>query len=60
MKLFSRDRVEIVRVEKVTDVVEESANFAVETRNDQNLLKGTRKNRSEGKKGKVSRNLKLS
>ena len=35
--------VEIVRVEKVTDVVEESADFAVETRNDQNLLKGREK-----------------
>ncbi len=47
--------VEIVRVEKVTDVVEESATFAVETRNDQNLLKGREKVVQEGKKGKVSR-----
>ena len=47
--------VEIVRVEKVTDVVEESAAFAVETRNDQNLLKGREKIVQEGKKGKVSR-----
>ena len=29
--------VEVVRVEKVTDVVEEAANFAVETRNDPNI-----------------------
>ena len=47
--------VEIVRVEKVTDVVEDSADFAVETRNDQNLLKGREKIVQEGKKGKVSR-----
>jgi uncharacterized protein YabE (DUF348 family)/3D (Asp-Asp-Asp) domain-containing protein len=47
--------VEIVRVEKVTDVVEESADFAVETRNDQNLLKGREKVVQEGKKGKIAR-----
>ena len=35
--------VKIVRVEKVTDVVEEPANFAIETRNDSSLLKGREK-----------------
>ena len=47
--------VEIVRVEKVTDVVEEPANFAVETRNDPTLLKGREKIVQDGKKGLVSR-----
>ena len=47
--------VEVVRVEKVTDVVEEPANFAVETRNDPSLLKGREKVVQAGKKGTVSR-----
>ncbi len=47
--------VQVVRVEKVTDVVEEPANFAVETRNDPKLLKGHEKVVQEGKKGTVSR-----
>ncbi|WP_172373725.1 G5 and 3D domain-containing protein [Sporosarcina jiandibaonis] len=47
--------VEIVRVEKVTDVVEESADFAVETRNDQSMLKGREKVVQEGEKGKIAR-----
>ena len=42
-------------MEKVTDVVEEPANFAVETRNDPNLLKGREKVVQQGKKGTVSR-----
>ena len=51
--------VEVVRVEKVTDVVEEPANFAVETRNDPNLLKGREKVVQEGKKGTVSRKFEI-
>lgn len=47
--------VQVVRVEKVTDVVEEPANFAVETRNDPKLLKGREKVVQDGKKGTVSR-----
>lgn len=47
--------VEIVRVEKVTDVVEESADFAVETRNDHNLLKGREEVVQEGEEGKIAR-----
>ena len=46
--------VEIVRVEKVTDVVEEPANFVVETRSDPTLLKGREKIVQAGKKGLVS------
>ncbi|HJF32860.1 MAG TPA: ubiquitin-like domain-containing protein [Sporosarcina psychrophila] len=51
--------VAIVRVEKVTDVVEEPANFAVETRNDPSLLKGREKVVQAGKKGTVSRKFEI-
>jgi uncharacterized protein YabE (DUF348 family) len=51
--------VEIVRVEKVTDVVEEPANFVVETRNDPSLLKGREKVVQAGKKGTVSRKFEI-
>lgn len=51
--------VQVVRVEKVTDVVEEAANFAVETRNDQSLLKGREKVVQQGEKGKVSRKFEI-
>lgn len=51
--------VEVVRVEKVTDVVEEPASFAVETRNDPSLLKGREKIVQEGKKGTVSREFEI-
>ncbi|MCZ2260561.1 G5 and 3D domain-containing protein [Sporosarcina sp. G11-34] len=47
--------VNIVRVEKVTDVVEESANFATETRTDSSLLKGREKVVQAGENGTVSR-----
>ncbi|MFD1926724.1 ubiquitin-like domain-containing protein [Sporosarcina siberiensis] len=47
--------VKIVRVEKVTDVVEEPANYAVETRSDSSLLKGREKVVQDGENGKVSR-----
>lgn len=49
------DKVAITRVEKVTDVVEESLDFAVEKRNDSSLLKGKEKVISEGKPGKVEK-----
>ncbi|WP_339252580.1 ubiquitin-like domain-containing protein [Sporosarcina sp. FSL W8-0480] len=47
--------VEVVRVEKVTDVVEEPTNFAVVTKSDAKLLKGREKVVQEGKKGSVER-----
>ena len=47
--------VQIVRVEKVADVVEDEATFAIETRNDESLLKGHEKVVQQGEKGKVSR-----
>ena len=46
-------------MEKVTDVVEEPANFAVETRNDPSLLKGREKVVQQGKKGTVSRKFEI-
>lgn len=47
--------VKIVRVEKDKDTVEEAKTFAIETRNDESLLKGQEKVVQEGKKGKISR-----
>ena len=51
--------VEVVRVEKVTDVVEEPTNFAVVTKNDAKLLKGHEKVVQEGKKGSVQREFEI-
>ncbi|WP_144513569.1 G5 and 3D domain-containing protein [Bacillus sp. FJAT-22090] len=47
--------IQVVRVEKVTDVVEEATNFAVETKKDGSLLKGNEKVVQAGEKGSVSR-----
>ncbi|HWK22918.1 MAG TPA: ubiquitin-like domain-containing protein [Ureibacillus sp.] len=49
------DKITVVRVEKVTDVVEESIDFAVETKSDSSLLKGKEKVVAQGEKGKVAR-----
>lgn len=43
--------VNIIRVEKVTDVVEETIDFAVENRNDHTLAKGSQKVIQQGEKG---------
>lgn len=51
--------VEVVRVEKVTDVVEEPTNFAVVTKSDAKLLKGREKVVQEGKKGSVERKFEI-
>ena len=51
--------VNIVRVEKVTDVVEEPSNFAVETKSDPSLLKGRDKVVQKGEKGTVSRKFEI-
>lgn len=45
----------VVRVEKVTDVVEDSIDYAVETKNDSSLLKGTEQVVQEGTAGTISR-----
>ncbi|MBM7694790.1 uncharacterized protein YabE (DUF348 family) [Peribacillus deserti] len=47
--------VKVVRVEKVTDVVEEPVNYAVITKKDANLKQGTKKIITEGQKGLISR-----
>jgi uncharacterized protein YabE (DUF348 family)/3D (Asp-Asp-Asp) domain-containing protein len=47
--------IQVVRIEKVTDVVEATTNFAVETRKDKDLLKGKEKVVQEGKKGLIKR-----
>lgn len=49
------EKIVVVRVEKVTDVVEESVDFAVEKKNDSSLLKGKEKVVTEGVAGKVER-----
>nr|WP_152419785.1 G5 and 3D domain-containing protein [Bhargavaea cecembensis] len=47
--------VKVVRVEKVTDVVEESTDFTVQTKKDNSLLKGKEKVVQNGEAGKVER-----
>jgi uncharacterized protein YabE (DUF348 family) len=47
--------IQVVRVEKVTDVVEAATNFAVETKKDNDLLKGKEKVVQEGQKGSMER-----
>ncbi|ARD48442.1 G5 and 3D domain-containing protein [Sporosarcina sp. P33] len=51
--------VNIARVEKVTDVVEESANFKVKRKTDMTMLKGKEKVVTEGKKGKVQKKFQI-
>ena len=47
--------VKVVRVEKVTDVVEDSVKFAKETKKDSNLLKGSEKVVQKGEEGLVEK-----
>jgi uncharacterized protein YabE (DUF348 family) len=47
--------VNVIRVEKVTDVVEEPIQFAVVTKKDESLEKGKEKTITSGKKGLVSK-----
>ncbi|WP_431028573.1 ubiquitin-like domain-containing protein [Lysinibacillus sp. LZ02] len=49
------DKIAVVRVEKVTDVVEESIDFAVEKKNDSSILKGKEQVVTAGQKGTVER-----
>ncbi|MDW0111366.1 ubiquitin-like domain-containing protein [Sporosarcina aquimarina] len=51
--------VSIVRVEKVSDVVEETTNFDVKKRTDDSLLKGREKVVREGEKGKVRKRFEI-
>lgn len=57
--VLPNSEVKVVRVEKVTDVVEEATKFAVETRKDEDLLKGREKVIQEGKNGKVEREFEI-
>ncbi|HJV30764.1 MAG TPA: ubiquitin-like domain-containing protein [Bacillales bacterium] len=54
-KVKNNGVINVIRVEKVTDVVEEPIQFAVVTKNDSNLAKGKEKIISEGQQGSVSR-----
>ncbi len=47
--------INIIRVEKVTDVVEETVNFATVTRNDSSLKRGTEREIQSGEKGKIAK-----
>ncbi|WP_423410614.1 ubiquitin-like domain-containing protein [Heyndrickxia sp. MSNUG] len=47
--------INVIRVEKVTDVVEEPINYAVITKNDSNLEKGKQKVVNEGQEGLLSK-----
>jgi uncharacterized protein YabE (DUF348 family) len=54
-KLTPKSKVRVVRVEKVTDVVEESIAFSTEKKTDSSILKGQEKVITAGKEGKVTR-----
>ncbi|PLR93329.1 G5 and 3D domain-containing protein [Bacillus sp. T33-2] len=47
--------INVIRVQKVTDVVEEPINFAIVTKHDPNLEKGKEKVETEGKEGLLSK-----
>ncbi|SDO28597.1 Uncharacterized conserved protein YabE, contains G5 and tandem DUF348 domains [Psychrobacillus sp. OK028] len=53
--VIPNSEIQVVRVEKVTDVVEEETKFAVETKKDDSLLKGKEKVVQNGENGTVSR-----
>lgn len=53
--LDTNTKINIVRVEKVTDVVEEPIDYAVVTKNDNNLQSGKEKIVQEGKEGRVKK-----
>ncbi|MDP4085434.1 MAG: ubiquitin-like domain-containing protein [Bacillota bacterium] len=52
--ISENDKVNVIRVEKVTDVVEEPIQFAVVTKKDSNLAIGSQKVVTEGQQGLVS------
>ncbi len=53
--VLPNSEVKVVRVEKVTDVVEDSVKFAVETKKDSSILKGKEKVVQKGENGVVSK-----
>lgn len=54
-KVVPSSKVQVVRVEKVTDVVEDAVKFAVETKKDSELLKGQEKLVQKGQNGVVAK-----
>ncbi|MFD9628701.1 ubiquitin-like domain-containing protein [Peribacillus muralis] len=54
-KVEARNTVNVIRIEKVTDVVEEPVDFAVITKKDDSLSKGKEKVVTEGKDGLISK-----
>ncbi|AYC30860.1 DUF348 domain-containing protein [Paenisporosarcina cavernae] len=57
--VIPNDTIQVVRVEKVTDVVEAETNFATETKKDKNILKGQEKVVQAGEKGKIARTIEI-
>ncbi|ANU15757.1 hypothetical protein BBI11_01085 [Planococcus maritimus] len=53
--VLPNSKVEVVRVEKVTDVVEDAVKYAVETKKDSSLLKGSEKLVQKGQDGLVEK-----
>ncbi|ANU26869.1 G5 and 3D domain-containing protein [Planococcus versutus] len=53
--VLPNSKVQIVRVEKLTDVVEDSVKYAVETKKDNSLLKGSEKIVQKGQNGLVKK-----
>lgn len=53
--VLPNSEVKVVRVEKVTDVVEDSVKFAVESKKDSSILKGKEKIVQKGQNGVVSK-----
>jgi uncharacterized protein YabE (DUF348 family) len=51
--------INVIRVEKVTDVVEETLNFATVSRNDSSLTKGTEREVQKGEQGKIAKHYKV-
>jgi len=54
-KVQSENKITVIRVEKVTDVVEEPVQYAVITKQDEKMDKGKKKVLAKGKDGLVSR-----
>ncbi|MEW9111019.1 ubiquitin-like domain-containing protein [Cytobacillus gottheilii] len=53
------DTIKVIRVEKVTDVVEEPINFAVVTKKDDSLNRGSEKVVTQGQEGLVSKQFEI-
>jgi uncharacterized protein YabE (DUF348 family) len=54
-RLVKETDINVIRVEKVTDVVEEAVDFATVTENDSSLEKGSEKVKQQGQQGKVEK-----